>query len=490
MSSDLCGSSLILALPDEIFSVITSSLSPRDVCSLGISCPGLNAAVHPTKNLEVGNVEYAMPGFLSVVGCRIIPQEIGPSGLEDGPILWAPVFEIMCKSDGTTAFLLHGRERGIDYIYPGLLKSVDRNCNVLLLEVEPLHQLDGGNTSSDHEISQGMVKQKGTEISFSQMVANDRERLLDLVPRPRQVRDFVPYTANAILFPPMRNDEVGSRQDFIVLHERRLLLLQMHERALNPTEFGSSDAGVGDQVITQILRKSSSTNGGQENQSTLHEILRSGDRDELSLRAATMELDYYKAWPYMDERQSILYKLPTEPLKEWHEYAGLWGGTYGWPPRRLSEEKSGEALFLILISYEVLEGKQCMIATKILEGSSYVARPNGSAMFTMNICQPALESFPCDSDGDSDPIDSFRGVGIASGYGFRYPGSKPGSLFVLPNGLLVFIYEESRDVLTLQRFDLADLLRRGKRVPPLPPTSNFVYPSRMYTNPYTEFLDS
>ncbi|EYU25262.1 hypothetical protein MIMGU_mgv1a0210032mg, partial [Erythranthe guttata] len=48
MSSDLCGSSLILALPDEIFSVITSSLSPRDVCSLGISCPGLNAAVHPT----------------------------------------------------------------------------------------------------------------------------------------------------------------------------------------------------------------------------------------------------------------------------------------------------------------------------------------------------------------------------------------------------------------------------------------------------------
>ncbi|EYU25263.1 hypothetical protein MIMGU_mgv1a0210031mg, partial [Erythranthe guttata] len=378
-------------------------------------------------NLEVGNVEYAMPGFLSVVGCRIIPQEIGPSGLEDGPILWAPVFEIMCKSDGTTAFLLHGRERGIDYIYPGLLKSVDRNCNVLLLEVEPLHQLDGGNTSSDHEISQGMVKQKGTEISFSQMVANDRERLLDLVPRPRQVRDFVPYTANAILFPPMRNDEVGSRQDFIVLHERRLLLLQMHERALNPTEFGSSDAG---------------------------------DRDELSLRAATMELDYYKAWPYMDERQSILYKLPTEPLKEWHEYAGLWGGTYGWPPRRLSEEKSGEALFLILISYEVLEGKQCMIATKILEGSSYVARPNGSAMFTMNICQPALESFPCDSDGDSDPIDSFRGVGIASGYGFRYPGSKPGSLFVLPNGLLVFIYEESRDVLTLQRFDLADLLRR------------------------------
>ncbi|KAL7131918.1 hypothetical protein ABFS83_12G037200 [Erythranthe nasuta] len=243
MSSDLCGSSLILALPDEIISVIMSSLSPKDLCSLGLSCPGLNAVVSSDevwlaqceklglvplstliewrtgvssyktlcrflvniqplmgiwvhKNPEVGNVVYVMPCFLSVVGCRIVPQMIGPLSLEDGPLLWTSVFEILCKYDGSTAFLLHGRERGEDYVYPGFLKSVDRNCNVLSLEVEPLHQLDGGNTSS--------------EIPFSPLESDDRERLLDVT---SQVRDIVPDAANMIFFPPSTNDEVDSQQD-------------------------------------------------------------------------------------------------------------------------------------------------------------------------------------------------------------------------------------------------------------------------------------
>ncbi|EYU31558.1 hypothetical protein MIMGU_mgv1a022232mg, partial [Erythranthe guttata] len=382
MSSDLCGSSLLLALPDDMFSVITSSLSPRDVCSLSLSCPGLNAVVssdkvwlsqcnklgikllpfstlvewrkgvssykalcrflvsiHPLigiwvhQNPELGNVVYVMPGFLSVVGCRIIPQTIGPLGLEDGPLLWTSVFEILCKSDGSTAFFLHGREQGADYVYPGLFKSVDRNCNVLLLEVE---------------------------------------------------------------------------------------------RMLNPTEFGSSEAGDGDQVIEQILRKSSSTGGGQENQSTLHQFLRSSDRVGLCLRPATMELSFHMAWPHMDEDQSILYKMRMEPPDECHKYAGLWGGAYGWPPTRVSEEKAGEALFLISISYEVTKwGKKLMIGTKILEGTLYVEHPNGSAMFTANVDEPALEPFPSYGAEDSESIDSFGGESIASGYGFRYPGSEP-----------------------------------------------------------------
>ncbi|EYU31557.1 hypothetical protein MIMGU_mgv1a018345mg, partial [Erythranthe guttata] len=458
MSSDLCGSQLLLALPDDIFSVITSSLSPRDVCSLGLSCPGLNAVVssdkvwlsqcnklgikllpfstlvewrkgvssykalcrflvsiHPLigiwvhQNPELGNVVYVMPGFLSVVGCRIIPQTIGPLGLEDGPLLWTSVFEILCKSDGSTAFFLHGREQGADYVYPGLFKSVDRNCNVLLLEVEALHQRD--------EID------KGTEIPFSRLESDDREMLLDFV--TRQVRGIVPDTATAILFPPLRTDEVDSQQDFTVLHERRLLLLQMYE-------------------------------------------------------PATMELSFHMAWPHMDDDQSILYKMPMEPPDECHKYAGLWGGAYGWPPTRVSEEKAGEALFLISISYEVTKwGKKLMIGTKILEGTSYVEHPNGSAMFTANVDEPALESFPSYGAEDSESIDSFGGESIASGYGFRNPGSEPGSLFVLSNGLLCFVSEESRTVLTFQRFDLADLLKRGERLPLLlPPVSNYVYPMR------------
>ncbi|XP_012844455.1 PREDICTED: F-box protein At5g39450-like [Erythranthe guttata] len=525
MSSDLCGSQLLLALPDDIFSVITSSLSPRDVCSLGLSCPGLNAVVssdkvwlsqcnklgikllpfstlvewrkgvssykalcrflvsiHPLigiwvhQNPELGNVVYVMPGFLSVVGCRIIPQTIGPLGLEDGPLLWTSVFEILCKSDGSTAFFLHGREQGADYVYPGLFKSVDRNCNVLLLEVEALHQRD--------EID------KGTEIPFSRLESDDREMLLDFV--TRQVRGIVPDTATAILFPPLRTDEVDSQQDFTVLHERRLLLLQMYERMLNPTEFGSSEAGDGDQVLEQILRKSSSTDGGQENQSTLHQFLRSSDRVGLCLRAATMELSFHMAWPHMDDDQSILYKMPMEPPDECHKYAGLWGGAYGWPPTRVSEEKAGEALFLISISYEVTKwGKKLMIGTKILEGTSYVEHPNGSAMFTANVDEPALESFPSYGAEDSESIDSFGGESIASGYGFRNPGSEPGSLFVLSNGLLCFVSEESRTVLTFQRFDLADLLKRGERLPLLlPPVSNYVYPMRWYVTPYSGISDS
>ncbi|XP_012844454.1 PREDICTED: F-box protein At5g39450-like [Erythranthe guttata] len=500
MSSDLCGSSLLLSLPDEIFSVITSSVPPRDVCSLGLSCRGLNSVVSSDKawlaqcdklglvpfstliewrkgvssykalcrflvniqplmgiwvhkNPEVGNVVYVMPGFLSVVGCRIVPQTIGPLGLEDGPLLWTSVFEIFCKYDGSTAFLLHGRERGEDYVYPGFLKSVDRNSNMLLLEVEPLHQLDGRNTSS--------------EIPFSPLESDDGERLLDFT---SQVRDIVPDAANMIFFPPIRNDEFFSQQDFAVLHKRRLLLLQMYERTLNPTKLGSSAAGGGD-------RKNQST--------TLHGFLQPVG---LCLRAETMESRHYKAWPSMYEGQSILYKMPLEPPKEYHEYAGLWGGTYGWTPRRLSKETFRERLFLIMISYEVSEEKECMIATKILEGSSYAERPNGSTMFTVDIDLPALELFPCDSE--PNPIDSFGGEGIVDGNGFRYPGSKPGSLFVLPNGLLVFIYKEWRIMLTLQRLDLAHLLRRDERVYSLPPIFNFVYPTRMYMNPYPETSNS
>ncbi|EYU28555.1 hypothetical protein MIMGU_mgv1a0222592mg, partial [Erythranthe guttata] len=217
MPSDICGSSLLLALPDDIFPVITSSLSPRDVCSLGISCPGLNDVVssdkvwfaqcnklgillplstliewrkgvssykalcrflvniHPLmgiwvdKHPKFGNVVYVMPGFLSVVGCRIIHEKIGPLYLEDGPILWRPVFEIICKYDGSTTFFLHGKERGAEYVYPGFIKSVDRNCNVLLLEVEPMDQRD--------EIDKD-VPQNWTERPFIHLCSDDRQKLL------------------------------------------------------------------------------------------------------------------------------------------------------------------------------------------------------------------------------------------------------------------------------------------------------------------------
>lgn len=151
MKLDLCGSTLLVGLPDDIFSMVIKSLSPRDVCNLAICCralydlmvsdkvwfvqccilglvpyaeliewrngvssykalcrfligvqPLLGIWVH--QNPELGNVVYVMPGFMSVVGCRIIPQELGPFGLKDGPILWAPVFEILCDFEGYPLF--------------------------------------------------------------------------------------------------------------------------------------------------------------------------------------------------------------------------------------------------------------------------------------------------------------------------------------------------------------------------------------------------
>ncbi|KAL0331166.1 UNVERIFIED_CONTAM: F-box protein [Sesamum angustifolium] len=496
MLPDFCGSSLLLALPDDIFSVITRSLSPRDVCSLGLSCRDLHAIVASDKvwlaqcdklrlfpcstliewrkgvcsykalfrflvnihsllgiwvhqNPELGNVVYVMPGFLSVVGCRIIPQEVGPLGFEDGPILWTPVFEIICNYEGSAAFFLHGREQGTDFVYPGFLKSVDRNCNVLLLEVEPRHQRNGGklaySKSFAHEVDKGVSRRLS------------RRRLLDIV--TSQVRLNVPDTANELLFPRLRNDEVHLQEDVAILYERRLLLLQMYKRGdghndlksgseslLNPTELGSPEVckslectsgyyalqvGDGAQAhytkgkslsgflrngLKHILGKSSTTNGNHELQKKtsssceskhvqLHEFLRSGDTIGLSLRAATMKLSSYRAWPNMHDSRFALYKLPIRAPKAGHEYAGLWGGTFGWPPGRPSEDKPGKALFFILISYEESEGQQLLIATKILEGTSYVLHPNGSAMFIVNTAQPSMDTFPWDSDENSNHID-------------------------------------------------------------------------------------
>ncbi|KAL2532862.1 F-box protein [Abeliophyllum distichum] len=615
MFSDVFGSSFLLALPDDIFTIVTRSLSAKDVCNLGLCSRGLNTLVASDKvwlaqcdklefvpyrdliewrkgvcsykalysflvnvqsllgiwvhqNPELGNVVYVMPGFLSVVGCRIIPQEVGPLGLEDGPILWAPVFEILCNYEGSTAFFLHGRDRGNDYVYPGLLKSVNRTCNVLLLEAEPWNQSNGSklvhSKSFDHQVdkeqlnkisrsesgifkSRTIVGQSGkvATVPFSRLGFGDRRRLLDVV--TSQVRVKVPDTTNVLLFPLLRTDEVGLQRDIVVLYERRLLLLQMYrcgdglrdpeagsKMLLEPTQLGSIEirksldcisnfhsSNMGDEIrahftkkktlsgllkngFKQILGKSSPTNSNHEfkkktfsscesKHALVDEFLQSGDTMGLSLRATTMKLSSYRAWPNMHDSRFALYKLPIQSPRAGQEHAGLWGGTFGWPPGTPSEDKPGKALFLVLISYEESEGQQLLIATKILEGTSYVLHPNGSAMFIANIGQPSADTFPWDTDEDSNPIyvkQSFIGEGIANGYGFRYPGSKPGSLFVIQDGLLAFMWKDSGAVLTLQRLNLPELLKKGERMPALSPVSNFAYLTKTYSNVFSGFSNS
>ncbi|RVX21533.1 F-box protein [Vitis vinifera] len=604
MGSDPCGSSLLLALPDDLFAMVSRSLSPRDLCNLSLGCRSLSTLVASEKvwltqcemvgvvsygdliewrkgissykalcrflisvkpllgiwvhqNPELGNVVYVMPGFVSVVGCRIIPQELGPLGIEEGPILWAPVFEIIGDFDGSTAFFLHGRERENDHFYPGSVKGIEKNCNVLLLEVEPREQTSGGKLvharsfidHSDKEQrkvcrsdsglsrSQRLVEQSGPMVPFSRLAFGDRRRLLEIV--TNQVRLTEPSSAKGPLFPHSRNDEENFRKDMMLLFERRSILMQKYklgggnidlkaapELPSDPTllevseirkslDHSSAFRGSvsGDDGCTQvakrktiggyfrdgfkqILGKSGSMNGSRpsskngssssENKHVqLHDFLKSGDTIGLTLHASNVKLSSYRAWPNMHDSRFALYKLPMRVSTAGQEYAGLWGGTFGWPPGRPSEDKPGKALFFLLLSYEEIDEQRHLIATKILEGTHYVLHPNGSAMFIVKINEPSLDPFPWETDADSLPVavkHAFVGDGIANGYGFRYPGSKPGSLYVIQGGLLAFMWKESRAILTLQRLNLQDLLKKGERVPALPPIANFSYLTKSYSN--------
>ncbi|XAR65777.1 hypothetical protein NMG60_11011706 [Bertholletia excelsa] len=593
-----CGSSLLLALPEDVLAMVTQPLSPRDVCNLGLCCRSLYAflafsdkiwlnqcdmigvippndlvewrkgvasykalyrflfnVVKPLigiwvhQNPELSNVVYVMPGFISVVECRIIPQELGTLGLDEGPILWAPVFEILANFDGSPAFFLHGRERETDYFYPSSLKPVDRTCNVLLLEVEPRQRRNGGNLvhigtrkislpDSGISKSQRVLEQKVPAVPFGKLAFGDRRKLLEIV--TGQVALKVPDCANRIFFPRLSREDRNFQQDMKLLYERRSLLIRMFkfggsyidwkddrdsspedairlelseirktlERSSHSHNFLNGDDGRPDCTkkktlggyfrdnLKQILGKSGSTNGGREiwkngcsssehKHAQLHDVLWSGDTVGLTLHASTMILSSYRAWPNMHDSRFTLYKLPVRIPKLGQKYSGLWGGTFGWPPGRPTEDKLGKALFFVLLSYEESQGQQLLIATKILEGTHYVLHPNGSAMFIVNIHEPSLEPFPWITNGDSRPVEvkhAFLGEGIANGYGFRYPGSKPGSLFVIQGGFLAFIWKVSRVVLTLQKLNLAELLKKGERVPALPPIANFSYLTKSYSN--------
>lgn len=605
MGSDSCGSGLLLSLPDDLFTMVSRSLSPRDLCNLCLCCRTLFSLVASEKvwftqcemvgvvsygdliewrrgissykalcrflvsvkpllgiwvhqNPELGNVVYVMPGFVSVVGCRIIPQELGPLGIEDGPLLWAPVFEIIGDFDGSTAFFLHGREKESDYFYPGLLKPIEKNCNVLLLEVEPREQTTGGKlvharsfighsdkeqrkicrSNSGLSRSQKLIIRNESIIPFSRLAFGDRRKLLEIV--TGQVRLKAPNSGRGPLFPHSRNDEENFQKDIMLLFERKSFLMQLYklgggnvdlkaaaELPSDPTQlevseimksldhssafYGSVNGEDGCTAVDkrktfsgyfrdsfkQILGKSSSMNGSRrsakkgssssENKHVLlHDFLKSGDTIGLTLHASNVKLSSYRAWPNMHDSRFALYKLPMRVPTTGQEYAGLWGGTFGWPPGRSSEDKPGKALFFLLLSYEETEmGQRLLIATKILEGTHYVLHPNGSAMFIVNIDEPSLDPFPWDTDADSLPVviqHAFVGDGIANGYGFRYPGSKPGSLYAIQGGLLAFMWKESRVILTLQRLNLQELLKKGEPVPALPPIANFSYLTKSYSN--------
>ncbi|CAH9123302.1 unnamed protein product [Cuscuta epithymum] len=545
MRNKRCGSTFLLALPQDLFEIVTKSgLSPRDLCSLTLCCKSLQELVTSEKiwlaqcealglvsspeliewrkgvssfkslcrflvgispflgiwvsqNPDIGNVVYVMPGFLSAIGCRILPQQL-PLGLEDnGPIRWAPVFEIICDYDGSAAaFFLHGRENGCDYVCPGFIKQPIhkttcnhtvlvksygfRPCNVLFLEAEP-----SGRTESD--------------VSFNSLAFNDMRSLLEAV--INKVRHEVPKsaTANALLFPRAAiNNEVQMKlQDMTtVLRERISLLLarirsnikgsngeesplycSLNEIRPNVVQAGRAAREIAEKRIRErrcsVFKNINESIWLQrqgllpytdydEYDTRLPEFLQLGETISLSLHASTKNLDYFMAWPVMlNESNYMLSKLPVQDI----EYAGLWGGIFGWPLGKHSRKST----CLLMLSYEVSDGRNTLVATTILNGCSW---PNGSPMFEVKVDEPSPDEFPWDGDVKN----TFLGKGIASGYGYNCPGRKPGSLYVIQEAktmetLLAFVWKESGDVLTCRRLNLEELLKKGQRVDSQPPIS-------------------
>ncbi|KAF0899597.1 hypothetical protein E2562_020789 [Oryza meyeriana var. granulata] len=527
------GAELILSLPEDVLTLISAHLRPRDLLALSAASRSLRDAVSAAdkawlaqcrlhlpsashllawraalgdsslavcrflhsaapllglwahQNPELGNLVVALPGFLSLVAVRCIPQELSPH------LLWAPVFELLADARGHPAFLfLHGA--AADSLFPGLLASLHPHANTLFLEAHTCLP------PASH---------------FSRLAFADRRRLLNALVATCRIT-LPPDLATAPLF--ARSDDdlpllAARREAMLRLHsdagggmvlrtEIEALLIGARKTALPANTAGdrmrlrrsfSAVAGYVRNSLRQMVTRSSSANSRAEYTHPKHlpldEFLHAGESVGLSLRGARMRLSIYRNWPSMHDNRFVLYKLTTQAPMPGREYAGLWGGTFGWPPGRPEDErKPGKALFFLLLSYEEdSEGKLLLIATKVLEGTHYVVHPNGSSMFIVRVAEPSTESFPWQTDEESRSMEikrSFAGDGIATGYGFRYPGSKPGSLFVLQDGRLAFVWRENKAVLTLQRLDLEDMIRRGERVPALPPIPNFAYLTKSYSN--------
>ncbi|KAJ4902399.1 putative F-box protein [Raphanus sativus] len=519
------GNCLLLSLPEDVFAATSRFLSPSDICNLRLCCKSLCERVDYSEKIwfvqcelvevlplseiarwrigissykalcrflvevvkplvgvwvhqepELGNVVYVMPGFLSVVGCRIIPQKVGPLGIQEGRVMWSPVFEIICDHDGSTKFFLHGRGGEGSCVYPGLVSGIDKTCNVLSLEVEP--------------------RQGKSEVPFQNLDESDRRNLVDVVTGHVGLHVFEP-SLSVKLFPTRREDEG-------MLLERRTMLLKMQKfgenwKHMNLEEDGLCCYNPTQEDINEMWEKNydpsveylATAKEREIGYSNRLSFLSAGDTFGLSLKASYTEMSSYEGWPNINGNNFSLYKLPVNnPMNNQEEHAGLWGGTFGWPPGRCNEDETGSAFYLLMLSYEESENNngKLLIGTKILEGTDYVDHPNGTAMFVVDIDDtPSLEPFPFDADG-RDFEHSYAGRGISGGYGFRHPGSIPGSLYVISHDHLAFVWHETTDVFTFKRVNLEEILKKGLGtcVPPLPPVKNFTYLEIFYTNVFIE----
>ncbi|CAD6266266.1 unnamed protein product [Miscanthus lutarioriparius] len=545
------GADLILSLPEDVLALISAHLQPRDLLALSGASRRLRRALSADKawlaqcrrllpspahllawraaaagdslavcrflhsaapllglwahqNPELGNLVAAVPGFLSVVAARAIPQELSPR------LRWAPVFELLADAHGRPALLfLHGHHHA--HLFPGLLASLQPHANVIFLEAHTARDPLASSSSSSSSL------QRFARLSFG-----NRRRLLDSLVAACRVT-LPPDLVDAPLF-------ACSDDDLPLLAKRREAMLRLHREAAggmvrtpevqgllleakkkattpSPTDGGrriplrrsfSAVAGYFRNGLRQMVTRSVSANSRADYVDAKHlalsDFLHDGESVGLSLRGARMRLSTYRSWPSMHDNRFALYKLTvqapvpgrsTPACGEAHSGGRQGGQTMNASPRRLSSSCSSHTRRTVReASADRDQG---------VGGTHYVVHPNGSSMFIARMGEPSTEPFPWQTDGESRNVDverGFAGEGIANGYGFRYPGSKPGSLFVLQDGLLAFVWKETGAVLTLQRLDLEELLKKGERVPALQPVPNFAYLTKSYSNVFTGFPGS
>ncbi|KAK9691963.1 hypothetical protein RND81_09G232000 [Saponaria officinalis] len=93
-----------------------------------------------------------------------------------------------------------------------------------------------------------------------------------------------------------------------------------------------------------------------------NDFLSSGDTMGLTLQASMSDFSFYQSgWPRMDDRQFALHKMPIQVPTVGHEYAGVWGGTFGWPPGK-------PGLNILALSHYVLSPwRKRLVTAKILQ---------------------------------------------------------------------------------------------------------------------------
>ncbi|KAL2622627.1 hypothetical protein R1flu_002832 [Riccia fluitans] len=554
---------LLQELPEDVLTLVSSRISPQDVINMSATCKRLRSAcdadriwvphcekidsevdfyswrkgvnscralyrfmasvrsllgVWVQQNPERGNLVYVTWGFVSVVGVRIIQQEVGPQGL-DGGLLWIPVFEIVGNPDGSLVFFLHGRKnQEVDLCYSGKFHASSSEPNVLLLGAvavtddkseTPRSPIREDLTGEECSVS-GLVKSLkalGTEqISFEQ-------ELLELL--TNQVALEVPaLLTNGALFarkdgkldvPTLKRSSLSQKTGLVqgekdpTPADRRVQLLQMY-KSRNVTEvmqgpdcISKSEPSSGyEDVPSKYLLQSLS----KEAVDPLRGFLTQSQNMGLLLQAKTIKMDFCKHspfWPSMQsDRDFALYKVPEQRPEKGTDYAGLWAATFSWPPGRYDAD-TRLPLFFLLLSYAQEKEGRVLIATKVQEGNIFAIRPDGfpissvhgQVMFTARVDEFSSQPFPWQTERDDLPVklvEVFQGDGGYRGskYLRYFTGSTPGDLFVHSSGILSFVWRE-RDfsgeiiALSLERLDLRNCLENGERLSASPPLANFGY---------------